>query len=97
VRPRLRAFGEAIQRHAYDLTDHLGEIAVPTLILCGRHDPRVPIRQSEVLRDGIPRAELVAFEESGHFPYAEEPEKFRAAVQEFVRARAAETVPSPQG
>lgn len=62
-----------------------GQLAVPALILCGRHDPQVPIRQSELLRAGIPCAELVAFEESGHFPYAEKSEKFRATVRRFVR------------
>ena len=85
VRPRLQAFGEEIRGRSYDVSDRLGEIAVPTLILCGRLDPQVPIRQSELLHDGIPHSELVAFEKSGHFPYAEEPEKFSATVRRFVR------------
>jgi proline iminopeptidase len=72
---------------SYDVVDRLGEIRVPTLIMCGRHDPVVPIAHSELIHAGIPDSELVVFEESGHFPMIEEPEKFKDTVHRFMTQR----------
>lgn len=68
----------------YDVTDQLGRIRAPTLILVGREDFICPVLQSERLRKGIPDSELVVFEESGHLPYAEEPEAFTRAVRAWL-------------
>jgi proline iminopeptidase len=69
-----------------DYSSRLGEIAVPTIIVCGRHDPQYPPGCSEELAAGIKGAELVWFESSGHYPYIEEPQAFFAAVGEFLNA-----------
>lgn len=74
---------------SYDVVDRLGEIRVPTLVMCGRYDPVVPIAHSELIHAGIPNSELVVFEESGHFPMIEEPEKFRDVVRRFITQRVA--------
>lgn len=71
----------------YDVTDRLGEIRVPTLILHGRHDNMVPLRWGERLAERIPGAELVVLEESKHFVLEEEPERVRAAVRRFIAER----------
>ncbi|MDA4892673.1 alpha/beta hydrolase [Streptomyces sp. MS2A] len=76
------AFG--VNMPAYDLTGRLGEIACPTLVVVGRHDWRTPIPASQDIADRIPGAELVVFEESGHSPQLEEPEKFQATVRDFL-------------
>ena len=68
----------------YDLTDRLGEIAVPTLIVVGRHDWITPVRASEEIAAGIRGSELVIFENSGHSPQLEENEKFIAVVRDFL-------------
>jgi proline iminopeptidase len=62
----------------------LAEIAVPTLILCGRLDPQCPPRCSEELAHGIPNAELIVFERSGHFPFIEEPGPFWSSAAAFL-------------
>lgn len=67
-----------------DVAGRLGEIAAPTLVLAGRHDFFCPPPQAERLRRGIPRAEAVFFERSGHYPFVEEPEAFRAAVRGWL-------------
>lgn len=69
----------------FDLTPRLGEIRVPTLVLCGRHDWITPLAASEEIARGIPGARLVVFDESGHGPQNEEPEKFHRVVREFLR------------
>jgi proline-specific peptidase len=70
-------------RATWDMTPHLGEIGVPTLVLGGRHDGLTG-GQEEVLAAGIPGAEMIRFEESSHYPHAEEPERFRSVVDGFL-------------
>jgi proline iminopeptidase len=71
---------------AYDIRDRLGEIEVKTLILAGRHDWITPLRFAEEIAEGIPNAELVIFEQSGHSIHTDEPEKFEAVTREFLRS-----------
>ncbi len=67
----------------WDVTDRLGEIRVPTLITAGRYDEATP-RLAEALRRGIPDAEVVIFEESAHLAHAEEPERYRQVLNDFL-------------
>lgn len=69
---------------SYDLRGRLGEIAVPTLIVVGRHDWITPVAASQELADGIAGSELVIFEHSGHSPQLEENERFVAVVRDFL-------------
>lgn len=68
----------------FDLTDRLSEIKVPTLVVVGRHDWITPLEASEELAAGIPNAELVIFENSGHSPQQEEHERFVQVVRDFL-------------
>lgn len=68
----------------YDLEPQLGEIDVPTLVIHGRHDTSMPIGQGEILGQRIPGAQLVIIENSGHFPFWEQPAEFDAAVRNFL-------------
>ncbi|MDI3270458.1 MAG: alpha/beta fold hydrolase [Bacillota bacterium] len=70
---------------SFDLTPRLGEIEVPTLILCGRHDWITPVEASEELASLMPRARLVIFEQSGHSPQFEEEDKFHREVRRFLQ------------
>ena len=68
----------------YDLTGRLHEIQVPVLITVGRHDWITPVAASEEIAAGIPHAELVVFEHSGHSPQLEENELWVATVRDFL-------------
>jgi proline-specific peptidase len=68
----------------WDVTQRLGEIQVPTLVLCGRYDEATP-HQAEVIAAGIPDAQLTIFEESAHMTLVEEPTRYVAVVREFLR------------
>jgi proline iminopeptidase len=74
----------SVNMPAYDLTPRLPEIACPTLVVVGRHDWRTPVAASETIASGIPGAELVVFEHSGHSPQLEEPDRFQAVVRDFL-------------
>lgn len=62
----------------------LGDITVPTLILCGRYDEVVP-ECSRTMHAGIAGSELVIFEESSHSAHFEEPERFFTVLRNFLR------------
>ena len=67
----------------FDITDRLGEIEVPVLLVSGEHDevrPRLTATMNERLRHG----ERVVFEDSSHMPHIEEPDRFLAVVQDFL-------------
>lgn len=76
------AFGR--NQEAYDVTDRLGEIEVPTLVTAGRHDWVTPLEANEEVAAGIPGAELVVFEHSGHSPQEEERERWLSVVRDFL-------------
>jgi len=66
----------------WDITDRLGEIRVPTLVLGGRYDEATPVI-TETVHRGIPGSEWVIFEHSSHLPHLEEPERFLQVVCDF--------------
>ena len=57
---------------------------VPTLILWGRRDRMIPVEHAFAAHEAIPQSRLVIFEDSGHFPQAEEPQRFFGVVSDFV-------------
>ncbi|MFM0501433.1 alpha/beta fold hydrolase [Paraburkholderia caffeinilytica] len=60
------------------------QIRATVLIMAGRHDWICPVSVSERLHAGIHKSRLVIFEESGHMPWIEEPEKFSAELLPFL-------------
>jgi proline iminopeptidase len=67
-----------------DLRPQLHKITVPTLVIVGRHDFITNIAMAEEMVKNIPHAKLEIFEDSGHFAFVEEPEKFYRMIKEFV-------------
>ncbi|MDQ3514739.1 MAG: alpha/beta hydrolase, partial [Chloroflexota bacterium] len=68
----------------YDLRERLSEIAVPVLMITGRHDWITSVRQAEELVAGLRQGHLVVFEDSGHYPFIEENERFLAVVTAWL-------------
>jgi L-proline amide hydrolase len=67
----------------FDIRDRLGEITIPTLVTSGRYDECTPM-QAEMVRNGIPGAEWILFEESSHLEHVEEPERYLQVFDEFL-------------
>ena len=67
----------------WSVEGRLSEIAVPTLVLSGRHDEATPVtvRPFDEL---IPDVRWEIFEESSHVPHLEEPGRFHAVVSDFL-------------
>lgn len=72
--PILEAFG------AEDRGPRLGEITVPTIVMCGTSDKTTPPRQSQRLADGIPGASMIWIDGKGHMLNWEAPEALVEAI-----------------
>ena len=67
-----------------ELIDELPSIAVPTLVLAGRHSQVLGPEHGRTAAERLPKGELVVFERSGHSLQLEEPKRFQSVVAEFV-------------
>jgi L-proline amide hydrolase len=67
----------------WDVTDRLGEIRFPTLVMSGRYDEATPAI-AQAVTDGIPGARWELFEQSSHTCHLEEPERALRVVDDFL-------------
>lgn len=67
----------------WDITERLPEIAVPTLLVSGRHDEATPLIVGQI-HERIPGSQWALFEQSSHTPHVEEPEVFLDRVEAFL-------------
>ena len=79
----LRVFNEK-EAPTFDLRPQLKKIKVPTLVIVGRHDFITNVAMAEEMVKHIPNAQLEVFEESGHYGFVEEPQKFYRVIKAFV-------------
>ena len=79
--------GTGPQAH-FDISDRLGEIGVPALILCGWYDELSPSRCSRPLADGIADNEFVVFGNASHITILEkEADLYLACIRDFLERR----------
>ena len=74
---------------AIAVEERLAEVAHPVLVLAGRHDRTCPVAAAEAMAEGLPDAELVIFDHSGHMAFVEESDAYVGAVRDFLERRAA--------
>ena len=80
------------ERQAF-LTDVVGRIAAPTLLVRGTVDPRIPQRWFERLSEARPDWENARLEGLGHDPHMEAPDAFLEAVGEWLD-KSVDTLPA---
>jgi pimeloyl-ACP methyl ester carboxylesterase len=68
----------------YDGGDRVGNIGVPTLVIAGTSDRVVDHRNSEVLADLIPTAQLHLLPDAGHLVFWEHPRAVADVINEFL-------------
>ena len=68
----------------FDMTEELGGIAAPTLVLVGEDDLITTPTQARKLADLLPNARLHIFPNTGHNPFVEETADFNRIVAEFL-------------
>ncbi|HEX8066151.1 MAG TPA: alpha/beta fold hydrolase [Thermoleophilaceae bacterium] len=69
----------------YDYRERVGEIRCPTLIVWGREDMIVGVRDANEYERLIPVARKVVMEDTGHVPMLERPSTFNDLLVEFLR------------
>ncbi|WP_249011219.1 alpha/beta fold hydrolase [Conexibacter sp. DBS9H8] len=79
----------------HDFRHELRTIAAPTLIVHGRQDRLVPVRDAYEFARVIPASRVVVFEDTGHMPMLERPARFNTTLLEFLGARHGEDPPPP--
>jgi pimeloyl-ACP methyl ester carboxylesterase len=70
---------------ASDLTDKLGKIQAPSLVIAGLNDLLTPPYLARAVAEGLADVELEIWEETGHFPFVEDPMRFNRRLETFIR------------
>jgi proline iminopeptidase len=83
------AIGEAVAKATanLDLAPKLADFKFPTLVINGRYDMNVAPLTAWRLAHAIPGAKLVFFEQSGHLPAYEEPDKYIEVLENFLNGQ----------
>lgn len=79
-----------------DVTDLLGEVRAPTLILHAAEDAMVPFEEARILAAGIPGARFVALHSPNHLLLDDEPAfaRFLSEIREFLATEPATLGPA---
>jgi pimeloyl-ACP methyl ester carboxylesterase len=70
----------------FDIIDRLGEIATPTLALCGTEDVMTPPKYSRFLAEKIAGAQLEIIEGGTHMVFLEKPDAVNQAIERFLNS-----------
>ena len=79
----LRHFAQA-EYGGIEVEDRLKNATQPVLVCTGRMDRVCTVEAAEATANGLPHAELVIFEESGHMTFVEETERYLQVVRDFL-------------
>lgn len=71
--------------------DQLGELAVPILVVWGRHDASIPLEIGREMHRRLPGSSLKIIDNGGHMPNWDSPAEFNQALLDFIR-----DTPAPQ-
>ena len=72
----------------YPIRDRISEIGCPTLIVWGPKDKLVPIKDAHEFDRLIPDSKLLIYEDTGHVPMLERPERFNDDLRAFLSEQA---------
>jgi len=81
-----RGFGKALRAGLrYDARRRASHLRCPTLIVWGRHDRLLPVWMGQQLHDHIGHSDFVVWEDTGHCPMLEHPERFNELLDAFAQ------------
>jgi flavin-dependent dehydrogenase/pimeloyl-ACP methyl ester carboxylesterase len=65
--------------------DALRPLDRPALVVWGAHDPYLPVALAQRQREAFPSAEIEILPDSGHWPFADDPDAVGRVVEPFLR------------
>jgi pimeloyl-ACP methyl ester carboxylesterase len=65
--------------------ERVNAMDIPKLMVWGRHDKILSLDYGQQLHALVPTARWEVYEQSGHLPHFEEPEKFNAMMEKFLK------------
>jgi 3-carboxy-cis,cis-muconate cycloisomerase len=68
-----------------DLTDQLGAIKAPTLVIVGSDDPATPVEHGRAIADALPDARLEIVAGAAHLPSLEHPDRIAQLILDHLR------------
>lgn len=94
-RPRAAAAARELLRSAGDLAfpQVVARVRAPTLVIWGRYDEWIPLRDAQRFASDIPGARVTVVE-AGHMPQEEEPAETAALIAAFLSGPPAPTAPA---
>jgi pimeloyl-ACP methyl ester carboxylesterase len=69
----------------FDIMERLGEVRIPTLVICGSDDRLTPPKYSRYLAERIQNARLELIEGAGHMVMMEQPQQFNRRAMAFLK------------
>jgi pimeloyl-ACP methyl ester carboxylesterase len=83
-----------VRGQSVSATDRLYLAALlPTLIIWGARDALIPMTHGVAAHAAIPGSRLAIFDDAGHFPHCESPERFTETLLDFIDATPPATIP----
>jgi 3-oxoadipate enol-lactonase len=67
-----------------DMTDRLGEIHAPALVIVGEEDPGTPVEMARDIHGALPGAELAILRSASHLSNLEQPDEFNRVLAGFL-------------
>jgi pimeloyl-ACP methyl ester carboxylesterase len=58
--------------------------SIPMLVIWGSRDPIVPAQHAETVRSLVPSARIEVFQDAGHWPHLDEPDRFCDVLLDFI-------------
>lgn len=80
-------FGDFFACDQTDITEEVGKIKIPTLIIHGLDDQLTPPYCSEYLNHAIKGSEMVSIADAGHMVLLEKPEEVNREIERFATHR----------
>jgi pimeloyl-ACP methyl ester carboxylesterase len=75
-----------LPRRRREFVQRLANISTPTMIVWGRHDGLLPVRDAFAGIKHMPASRLCIFEHSAHLPFLEEAENFNMILRAFLNS-----------
>lgn len=67
-----------------DVTDRLGEVRCPALVIAGEDDPGTPVVMAQEIHAALPSSEIAILRSASHLCNLEQPEAFNRVLLDFL-------------